>query len=88
MTALLILNLILSLFLLGLYGAYYGFLKNLTRNHGREAAAFRQRESELIDRLMHVTGNTWVLPPRENLTDEEVEITEETHPELFGWKEA
>lgn len=63
-----------------------GVLQEERKNYRREIVALRQRETDLVDRLMHISGNTWVLPPREAPKEDE-EPDEDFKRYLEGWRE-
>jgi hypothetical protein len=86
MTLVLILSLGLSLFSTGLMWRQHNHLKTLKRMNERELSLLRGERTELLNKLMHVTGHTWELPPRP-VDDKEIEIDEETKLALQGWKE-
>jgi hypothetical protein len=86
MTLVLILSLGLSLFSTGLMWRQHNHLKTLKRMNERELSLLRGERQNLLDRLMHVTGHTWELPPRP-ADDKEAEIDEKTKLALQGWKE-
>lgn len=78
--------LLLSLIGVILIQSYVGIsvFKTLHRAMERERAKYAQREAELLDRLMHVTGHTWTPPPR--VVDEvEPEEDEELQQHREGW---
>lgn len=86
MLTLLIINGLLSLFLgFVVYwqnktiGKQQRYVDSLIQKH-------ELRQAELVDRIMYLSGKTWVLPPRETQTDDG-EIDEETKLALEGWKE-
>lgn len=54
--------------------------------HGkdREIAYLREQNNSLLEKLLHVTGNTWTLPPRD-YREPEQELPDAffTNPEQF-----
>jgi hypothetical protein len=59
-------------------------LKQVPRQGERERAKFVARETELLDRIMYLSGNTWSPPPRPK--QEEEELSEELKAALEGWR--
>jgi len=57
------------------------------RRNERVRQEYGLMQRDLLDRLMHVTGKTWTLPPKENLEEGEVLIDEETKRQLEGWRD-
>lgn len=78
-----------SCLLLSLFSNWFLFkgYKRQDRQHQRDIMFEREYNRNLLDRLMHVTGNTWTLPPRENLKPEEEILDPELQRQLEGWRE-
>lgn len=75
-------NLILALLLGGLYRVS----KSDTRAHERERNAYLMIIKEQNDRLMHLAGRTWQLPPVDDVVIEaDPAAEEERQRELEGW---
>ena len=81
----LILSLVLNLGLVILTLFHTRFHRELVHNLRRDRLNSFQRETELMDRLMHMSGSTWTPPPREKLAEDETLIDDETKAELEGW---
>jgi hypothetical protein len=56
--------------------------RNLVRVLERERNFFAQERLQLLDRIMHMSGNTWNPPPR---LDAEPDAEEKEEPEEPGW---
>ncbi len=61
-------------------------LRGNNRNMERQKNVSNARESELIDRIMHMNGVTWTAPPRTEKPEEDID--ENTKLALAGWQEA
>lgn len=81
----LVLALALNLVLAALSLFQHKQLKLLNKEWARESRRHSEVIANLLDRLMHATGQTWTPPPRP-VADEEV-IDEELKNQLEGWRE-
>lgn len=84
----LVLSLTLNLLLGGLTLFYFKSLEKKDRRNERERLAHVAVEREFLDRIMHLSGKTWVVPPRELPKEEEELLDEETQMMLAGWRDA
>lgn len=82
---LILLNFALLISLLGNLAAFK-LVKSFPRERERERNVWMQRESELLDRLMHQAGQTWTRPPLPKV-EEEPPTEEEIKRQEEGWKE-
>jgi hypothetical protein len=58
--------------------------EKIVHDKDREITYLRRQNENLLDKILHVTGHTWTLPPRNY--SEDVELPDEfftTNPEQF-----
>ncbi len=59
------------------------YMRETTRAHTREKQVLLQQNTDLVDRIMHISGSTWTPPPRPEIV-EEIE-SEEFKLHREGW---
>ncbi len=59
------------------------YMREATRAHTREKQALMQTNTDLTDRIMHMSGSTWTPPPRPEIMED---VESEDHKRYReGW---